>query len=616
MTERSFAVRSYLLLAITVAVLFSFLGSARLWDRDEPRNARAAQEMLERNDWIVPTFNGELRSHKPVMLYWLEMTAYKIFGRSEFAARLPSALAAIVSVMTIAWLASRLAGEGRWLGATGFWTGAALATCTLFVMAGRAATPDGCLIAFSTLGIAALVGGLLVPPAERSRLATSIIRERLSWQYALIGYGALGGALLTKGPVGLVLPLLIVHSWWVAMHRERWTRNEPFPSRMRRIMFYVGSVLKPQLILRSLTTLKTIPGVALAIAIAAPWYIAVGIATDGQFVEEFFWRHNVARAVSSMEGHNGGFLFYPVALMIGTFPWSLWLIPIAWWGLKAKRRGAAGRTTVTLAAVWMGVTIIAFSFARTKLPSYITSCYPGVALIIGGFLKDFAADIRMPSRAWRTVAGAVALFVAMGLATGLIWFSVSEELPLVGWVGCSSLILAIAGACGWIVDWQERPRWVPVIWLTAAVLLHIGLFGIGTRTVDKYRSEVDMLVALDDMSDGKTHWYGVGGIEPSWIFYLNKPVVNISESLAKNIENREAWIDYIAQNNIVPGDHLIVEGDYARRLTEATRLWSSQASPLIEQGRTERFLRSGEVVVYQIQGIAKELARRPGDTVR
>ncbi len=120
MTDRFTAWRVCILATLTALVMFSFLGSARLWDRDEPRNARAAQEMLERNDWIVPTFNGELRSHKPILLYWLQMTAYSLMGRSETAARIPSALAACVSVLSLAWLASRLAGEKTLLGPHGF----------------------------------------------------------------------------------------------------------------------------------------------------------------------------------------------------------------------------------------------------------------------------------------------------------------------------------------------------------------------------------------------------------------------------------------------------------------------------------------------------------------
>ncbi len=80
----------WLTLIIYVAFWFG-LGATRLWDRDEPRNARCAVEMLERNDWIVPMFNGELRTHKPILLYWLQMPAIAILGPTDFAARMGSA---------------------------------------------------------------------------------------------------------------------------------------------------------------------------------------------------------------------------------------------------------------------------------------------------------------------------------------------------------------------------------------------------------------------------------------------------------------------------------------------------------------------------------------------
>lgn len=591
--------------------MFSYLGSARLWDRDEPRNARAAYEMLERGDWVVPTFNGQLRSHKPAMLYWLQMSAYALLGQSEFSARLPSALAALVSVLTIAWLGSRLAGESRWLGPTGFWTGAVLTTFALFVMAGRAATPDSCLIACSTLGIAALTGGLLVPPVERSRLATSILRERLPWSWAAVGYLALGGALLAKGPVGLLLPLLIVHLWWLVMQRRRPEAAELPRARLGRFAVRAWAIFNPRHVVHSLIALKSLPGACLALVVAAPWYIAVGLETDGEFLREFFWQHNVGRAVASMEGHNGSILFYPAALLVGTFPWSLWLIPILWWGVKAKRRGAAARTAMTLAGVWVAVTVLVFTFASTKLPSYITSCYPGVALLVGGFLKDFAADVRMPSRLWRTIAGGVAVLVASGLATGLIWFSFSEDLPLIGWVGCSSILLALAGVAGWLVDWQARPRLVPAIWLVASVLLHIGLFGLGTRTVDNYRSEVDMLVAIDQSNDSTSRWHGLGGMEPSWVYYLGKTIAVVPPELKDVLDNRDAWHQYMQRAGVTEGDRLIVEGAIADALSSAVARWPSGESPLVEQGRTERFLRPGKIVVYRFNCGAGQLASRP-----
>lgn len=602
MMDRMTAWRVCILATLTALVMFSFLGSARLWDRDEPRNARAAQEMLERNDWIVPTFNGELRSHKPILLYWLQMSAYSILGRSETTARLPSALAACISVLSLAWLASRLAGEKTLLGPHGFWSGAVLATCTLFVMAGRAATPDACLIACSTLGIAALVGGLLVEPRSRSKLASSIVTRRLGWGWMGLGYAALGMALLAKGPVGLILPLLVVHTWWLMVQRPALDSLQLPSQRWKRAVLRVWNVFQPRQIIEAILSLRTLPGVLIAIVIAAPWYVAVGVATDGEFIVEFLWRHNVSRAVSSMEGHNGGLLFYPIALLIGTFPWSLWLIPIVWWGIRAKRRGAASRTAVTLAAVWISVTIVAFTFASTKLPSYITSCYPGVALIVGGFLKDFAASVRMPSRGWRTLAGAVAVTVAFCMATGLIWFSFTEALPLVGWVGCSSVLLALAGVGGWVADWQRRPSLVPAIWLFAAVGLHVSLFGIGTGTVDGYRDELDMLVAIDE--DATNHgtparWFGLGGMEPSWVYYLEKPIAPVPESLLNGFEKNENWQAFLQSHDLHAGDHLIVEGGNAERLEQAMQRWGSVQLPLLRTSSTERFLRPGNIVVYE-----------------
>src|SRR5947209_822738 len=94
--------------AIAAFVVLTNLGGPRLWDRDEPRNAGCAWEMLERHDWVVPRFNAELRTHKPVLLYWGIMSAYFIFGINEFAARLPSALCAIGTVLCTYRMGRRL----------------------------------------------------------------------------------------------------------------------------------------------------------------------------------------------------------------------------------------------------------------------------------------------------------------------------------------------------------------------------------------------------------------------------------------------------------------------------------------------------------------------------
>src|ERR1700677_3353972 len=126
-----------LLLMTAGACLFLLnLGGPSLWDIDEGRNATAAEEMFESGDWVVPTFNGKLRSHKPALLYWLQAAAYKAFGVNEFAARLPSALAAMLTVLLVYELGRRMFSR-----ATGLLGGLALASSTLFCVAAHFANP-------------------------------------------------------------------------------------------------------------------------------------------------------------------------------------------------------------------------------------------------------------------------------------------------------------------------------------------------------------------------------------------------------------------------------------------------------------------------------------------
>jgi 4-amino-4-deoxy-L-arabinose transferase-like glycosyltransferase len=129
-------------------VFFTNLGGPRLWDDDEPRNATCAREMLARGDWIVPTFNSELRTDKPALLYWLMMGSYSLFGATEFAARFPSALLAVGTALMTYHL-----GRLLFRPQVGLWAGMIMATNLMFAVSARAATPDSTLIFFTTLAL-------------------------------------------------------------------------------------------------------------------------------------------------------------------------------------------------------------------------------------------------------------------------------------------------------------------------------------------------------------------------------------------------------------------------------------------------------------------------------
>ncbi|MCY2986401.1 MAG: glycosyltransferase family 39 protein, partial [Planctomycetota bacterium] len=150
----------HLALIIVVAgiALFTNLGGPRLWDRDEPRNAGCALEMLQRGDWVIPFFNGELRAHKPALLYWLIMSAYSLFGVNEFAARFWSAVLGMGTALATYGIGRRL-----FHARVGLWSAVILSTSLMFDVAGRAATPDSTLIFFSTLSLLVYVWGVFRP---------------------------------------------------------------------------------------------------------------------------------------------------------------------------------------------------------------------------------------------------------------------------------------------------------------------------------------------------------------------------------------------------------------------------------------------------------------------
>ena len=137
----------YLLLGLVwAAVSLPGLGAPGLWDIDEGNNAEAAKEMRESGVPIVPTFNYQLRVDKPALLYWLQLAAYTVCGVNEFAARMPSALAALAAVLVTYEFGRHMFGS-----VAGFLAGLMLASATLFCAAARFANPDALLDALIAL---------------------------------------------------------------------------------------------------------------------------------------------------------------------------------------------------------------------------------------------------------------------------------------------------------------------------------------------------------------------------------------------------------------------------------------------------------------------------------
>jgi len=372
------------LAALAALLFFVGLGTPGLFDADEPAYAEAAREMLQRGDWITPYFNGAPRFDKPILFYWLLLVSYAVFGVTEFAVRFWSALSGVGLVLLTAW-----AGR-RWFGPPADrWAGVSLATCFLTALLARAAVTDMLLTLFLTGAILAAAAALGAPPQAGRRLAT------VAWAAAAL-------AVLVKGPIGLLIPGASLVAA-LALRRE----------------------------LRSGLRLLPWQGPALFLLLALPWYLLVLWANGWAFIEGFVIKHHLVRYTGVVSSHAGPLWFYLPVLLVGFFPWSGYLPTACWrvWGSLRGRDGAgeAGRF-VTVCAAWAGVVLLLFSFAGTKLPSYVFPAFPALALLVGGLgLSRPAVGWAGEPPAWtgrlgEGIVGLVGLPLAAGLAAMPCYF--------------------------------------------------------------------------------------------------------------------------------------------------------------------------------------------------
>lgn len=408
-----------LLLAVGSALVFPQLGTASLWDDDEGVNAECAREMAETGTWIVPLFNWELRTAKPILLYWLLRASYDTFGVNEFSARLPSALAFLGSILLTYELGRRMFGA-----ATGVLAGVIVASTLELAKLGRAATPDSTLIFFLLLYFWAFWRGHA--------------GGRRSWFLPCGVASAL--AMLVKGPIGVVLPVAIVTGYFLG-HRE----------------------------LRRLFDVRMIGGIFVWILVAIPWYALVTAETRGEWTRAFFFKENLGRSTEPMESHRGPWLYYLGVLCIFFAPWSSFLVIVVRDALRRAWYPGADSRAARMLLLWSGIVVGLFSLVATKLPHYIAPAYPALAILTASFLVRWAKrEVDLPR--WALIAGVAGIaftglvvFVGMLVAGGVIGAGDYTEslrtfpgLAAWAWIGLLPMLGAVAFALFALRDRRQR----------------------------------------------------------------------------------------------------------------------------------------------------------------
>lgn len=385
----------YLLFAAVIFILFFNLNSPPIYILDEARNAQAGREMFHKQDWIVPTFNGELRSHKPVLHYWFMQPAYAVFGENAFAARFFSAVMGVLTILVSFLYTRRLMNRSA-----AFCTALALGLSTHFLFEFRLAVPDPYLIFFSTLGTFAAFTYL--ETGKRSQL--------------FLAAAAFALATLAKGPVAIGLPGLALLAWVV--WKKRWNR------------VFDWSLLVAALVF---------------VAVALPWYIAVHKATDGRWTEEFFFQHNFNRFSEEMEGHGGIFLITIAIVLIGMLPFTTFLGEVI-----KKRKTVFNTPLVQFAAIVTLVFTGFYSVSSTKLPNYPMPCYPFFAVVLGSFISSLVQG----NTSSKKYPQYILLFIMLAVPVAA-YFAIEQEREAkhISWIGLTLLIAPVM-FIAWL--WQNR----------------------------------------------------------------------------------------------------------------------------------------------------------------
>lgn len=418
--------RSVLLLAaLCFLMLFWHLGKVPFYVRGEPREGLVVEEMRASSEWILPVVNGDYIPFKPPLYHWIAAATSAAWGRvDEFTLRLPSALFAGLGVFLV-----YLAGARLWDEKAGLAAAVVLATSHEWWEAGSLAQVDMTLAFFMA---AALLLFLFVYRR----------REKGVGLAGPLGIALLlASATLAKGPVGVVIPALVIFCFLLLR------RNLGF-----------------------LKKLHPLPSAALFCLIAGSWYLLALRQGGAPFFLRQIVNENLRTAVGSYGHYQSPFYFVPL-LILNMAPWSLFLPCLVLFAYRERRGWSDDRVSYLL--VWIATVLLFFSLARGKRGIYILPLYPAMALLFGAWWREWEKRTADPLGLARAAG---ALIAAFSLAIPGIFL-----LRFLGWgifgVTRSSGAIhknADLSAVLQFLDAPSRLVWICLVVSAAAALVLIG----------------------------------------------------------------------------------------------------------------------------------------------
>ncbi len=602
------------IIAAAAIIFFTYLGAASLWDEDETLYASIAREMLQRGDWVVPMFNGHMFPEKPPLMFWLMIAGFEIFGQNEFGARFFSAVLGVGTAL-LTYRLGRLLFSPR----VGLWAGLIVASSIIFTVSARAATVDSALVFVSTLALLCFVAGFRVQGSGFGvqdsgdgndgsetvhkfaicNLQFAICTKSLV-QFGLfvLLYACLGVAVLAKGPVGFLLPMAALGFFLMIVNSRRETNATGAASRTigwKAKCLSILDTLRPVNFLKSLWQLRPITGAVVILCVALPWYILVGLRTDGLWLQQFFAKFNLRPFMQPILGHSGPFWLHIPYLLVGFFPWSVFIGPTIIETIRRIRDGDQRRDGYVLLTCWFSVFFMFWSICSTKLPHYVLPVYPALALLTGCFLETWITEPARIGPSWMKNAWITTIAVGLGImaAVGIVARIYLPGEELIGLVG----LILIAGGylCLYYAKRQHRQRVVTVFACTAAVFL-TAMFAFAAQRVDRHQNAKRLLARIRGDSPEPAPVCAYRFFRQSMVYYAGHPVQYCDDP-----EQLQQFLEQTPQAYVITLDKYETEvvGKHPGRFRVLAR--------------EQRFLATDEMVVFAPVGKSNSsrTARRP-----
>lgn len=344
---------------------FSALGTMPLMEPDEARYAEIPREMLVSGDFVTPHLNGVVYLEKPPLFYWGNALALRLLGESEFAARSFTALVSVAGILLTFWMGSALSSRR-----TGLFSAITLSTSVYYYVIGRLNTSD------MTLAVALL---LAIFPAY---LYCSGKRESRGFLH--LSYAAAGVAFLTKGLVGVVFPPAVLLCWLVFSRRRREFRRA-----------------------------FSLSGILLLLAIVLPWLVIVQ-RRNPDFIWFFFMHEQFLRFTTAVHHHSGPLWYFLPVVLAGFIPWIVFLRRMFLAARDSAEKFLPSEDLIFLLS-WILFIFLFFSVSRSKLPTYVASIFPPLAVLFGRGL-DLWVDREDGTKRCRSPLALAAL-----LAAAIFW---------------------------------------------------------------------------------------------------------------------------------------------------------------------------------------------------